>query len=86
MDIVLGVSAEFVTPGIGHTEQVLIVFKCNLLVELASEAEVAVDDAEGRLVVTELNRGRAILRTVEVIVAVVTFVSRGDRGGCRNYE
>ena len=74
MDIFLCVSAEFDAPGIGHLEEVLIFFECNLLVELASEAEVAVDNIEGRLVVTELNRGRAVLCNVDVIVPVVTFV------------
>ena len=47
MDVFLRVIAELDAPGIGHFEEVLIFFECNLLVELASKPEVTVDNAEG---------------------------------------
>ena len=74
MDVFLGVGAEFDAPGIGHLEEVLVFAELHGLVELAPEAEMAVDDVEGRLVVTELHGGRAILGDMSVVVRVMTRV------------
>ena len=83
VDVLLGVGAEFYSPGVGHGEEMLVLARVHILMERGCEAQVAGHNIKCRFVVVESDCGRPVFTNVLVVEAVMALVGKSDRGSGR---